>query len=86
MKLAKAVMNRAGMVLLGEGTMLTDVWIKRIRDMEIQTIQIDGTEHPNVSKEELLTQLDRRFRIVEDKPYMAFLKNVIKEHIEESYG
>ena len=84
MKLAKAVL-RGDMVLLSEGSVLTDVWVSRIQDMDIDGVHIDGPSEQSIPKEEMLTQLDRRFKNVEDKLYMGFLKKIIKEHIEGLY-
>jgi hypothetical protein len=85
MKLTKPVLNKAGMILLTEGTELTDSWIRRIRDMDLNSIHVDGPDLDKITKQELLAQLDRRFEYVENKPHMAFLKRVLKEHIESLY-
>jgi hypothetical protein len=85
MKLTKPILNKAGIVLLGEGTELTETWIERIQDMDIADVQVEGSEQPLESKEELLAQVDERFKRVEDKPYMALFKRIIREHIEKLY-
>lgn len=53
--------------------------------MNLNSLKIKGEPQPVVSKEEMLTELDERFKIVESKPYMATIKKIIKEHIEELY-
>ena len=85
MKLAKPILNKAGIVLLGEGTELSETWVRRIQDMELANIYVEGPEQPTVPKEKLLEQLDERFKNVEDKPHMAMLKRVIRQHIEGLY-
>ena len=85
MKLTKPVLNKAGMVLLGEGTELTETWVRRIQDMDLPAIYVEGPELPQAPKEELLDQLATRFAKVESKPHMAFLKGVLKKHIESLY-
>jgi len=85
MKLSKPVTAKNGMVMLGEGTELSEAWIERIRDMEIGSVFIDGPPVQTVSKEEALTDLDARFAKVEGKPYMNLIKKIIKEHIEGLY-
>lgn len=85
MKLTKPVLNKAGMVLLGEGTELTETWVRRIQDMDIANIHVDGPELEKVPKEELLAELDRRFKNVESKPYMGQLKRALQQHIESLY-
>ena len=85
MKLAKPV-TRGNMVVLGEGTVLTEIWISRIADMEVEHIFIDGPSEQAVPKEEALAQLNARFKNVEDKPFMKQIKKIVKEHIEGLYG
>jgi hypothetical protein len=85
MKLTKPVVNDAGMVLLGEGTELTDTLIKRLLNMDIVSVYVEGTASPDKSKEEMLAELDVRFKKTENEPYMGMLKKLFKEHIEELY-
>lgn len=86
MKLLKPVMNRSGMVLLGEGTELTAELIEKIKDMDADSISIHRTSSPSMPKEESLSALDRRFKSVEEEPYMDVIKKILKEHIEGLYG
>ncbi|OPY74425.1 MAG: hypothetical protein A4E64_02275 [Syntrophorhabdus sp. PtaU1.Bin058] len=86
MKLLKPVMNRSGMVLLGEGTELTAELIEKIKDMDADSISIYGTAPPSTPKEEMLSAIDGRFKAVEEEPYMGTIKKVLKEHIEGLYG
>ncbi|MEN6489967.1 MAG: hypothetical protein ABFD66_14000 [Smithella sp.] len=85
MKLAKPVTAKNGMVMLGEGTELTETWIERIRDMDITSIFVDGPPVQTLSKEEALANLEARFAKVNDKLYMNIIKKVTKEHIEGLY-
>jgi len=85
MILAKPIMTPNGMVMLGEGTVLTEKWIERIQDMQIPSIFIDGPPVQTVPKEEALADLDARFALVEAKPYMNSIKKIVKEHIEGLY-
>ena len=85
MILAKPLL-RGTMVILGVGTQLTDAWISRIEDMEIDHLFIEGHPEQAIPEEEALAQLDSRFKHVEDQPYMKFLKKLVKEHIEGLYG
>jgi hypothetical protein len=85
MKLAKPVIAKNGMVMLGEGTALNETWIERIRDMDIAVVYIDGPPVQTLSKEEALIGLDERFAKVSDKPYMNVIKKYVKEHIEDLY-
>lgn len=85
MKLAKPVTARNGMVMLGEGTELTETWIERIRDMDITGIFVEGPSIQTLTKEEALADLEARFTKTEGKPYMNIIKKITKEHIEGLY-
>ena len=85
MKLAKPITAKNGMVMLGEGTELTETWIERIRDMEIASVFVEGPPVQAVPKEEALANLDARFAQVINKPYMSLIKKITKEHIEGLY-
>ena len=85
MKLSQAVSAKNGMVMLGEGTELTDKWIERIQDMGVTHIFVEGPPVHTISKEEALENLNTRFSHVEGKPYMNVIKIIVKEHIEGLY-
>lgn len=85
MKLAKAIENASGMVLLGEGVELTIDIIDRIRNMGIESVYVQGLTKPSVPKDEALKELDERFKAVTGQPHMDDLKLVLKEHIESLY-
>lgn len=85
MVLAKPLL-RGTMVVLGEGTILTEAWISRIEDMDTSHLFVEGAPEQTIPKEEALTQLDRRFRNVLDQPYMTTIKELVQEHIEGLYG
>ena len=85
MKLAKPVLAKNGMVMLGEGTELSEAWIERLQDMDISSIFIDGPPVQTVPKAEALAGLDTRFAKVEEKLYMSNIKKLVKEHIEGLY-
>lgn len=85
MILAKPIMSKNGMVMLGEGTELSEKWVERIQEMEIASVFIDGPPVQAISKEEALENLEKRFALVEDKPFMNLIKKLVKEHIEGLY-
>jgi lipoate synthase len=85
MRLAKPVENSSGMVLLGENTELTVELIEKIKDMGIDSVYIQGMSKPSVPIEVMLSELDERFKRVENEPYMDVLKKAFKEHIERLY-
>jgi hypothetical protein len=86
MKLAKPVTNQNGLVMLAEDTELTTTLIDKITDMGIAGVYIKGMTQPDLPKEEMLADLNQRFKNVENEPYMAMIKQVLKEHIEGLYG
>lgn len=85
MKLAKPIIAKNGMVMLGEGTELNEAWVERIRDMDLAFVFIDGAPVQAISKEEALNSLEKRFALVSDKPYMNIVKKAVMEHIEGLY-
>ena len=85
MKLSRPLVSKGGMVLLGEGTELTEKWIDRIADMDVDGIFIDGPSEQSEPLEESLAKLNARFRSVEREPYMGKLKQIVKNHIESLY-
>lgn len=86
MKLIKPITDRNGMVLLSEGTVLTEKWVERIQDMSIEAIYVDGPTLQLIPKDEALSLLNARFQHVENQPHMAFIKKVVREYIEGLYG
>jgi hypothetical protein len=83
MVVAKAITNESGMVLLSEGTSLTDSLITRLGRMDLTHISIEGASSSDKSKEQLLGELEQRFSRTGKEKYMDILKAVIKARIEE---
>ena len=86
MRLAKPVMNKAGMALLGEGTELTETWIARIQDMALEgAIYVEGKLEMEVPMEEMLAALERRFQSAQGNPRMEIIKSAAEKHIRNLY-
>jgi|WetSurMetagenome_2_1015567.scaffolds.fasta_scaffold00020_75 hypothetical protein len=85
MALAKPIINDAGMVMLSEGSVLTDSMIKRLGSMEVNFVYIEGDAPDAKSKAELLADIEKRFRKTENEKYMSIIKNTLKARIEEVY-
>ncbi|HMK56549.1 MAG TPA: hypothetical protein VK448_07935 [Dissulfurispiraceae bacterium] len=85
MVVAKAITNDSGMVLLSVGTALTDSLITRLNRMDLQSIWIEGASETAKSRDEMLADLDSRFRKTGNEPYMNVIKGAIKTRIEEVY-
>ncbi|HEU17861.1 MAG TPA: hypothetical protein ENO00_00545 [Deltaproteobacteria bacterium] len=82
MKLAKPVIKDMT-TLLGEGTELTDRLIAKIKNLTIADVVIDAPREDGITKETLLRQLDLRFQDRDTEPYMALIKRLVREHIED---
>jgi len=85
MKLAKPIIGKNGMTLLGEGTELTERWIGNIQDMNVDWISVEGPSEQDVPLDEALASLEKRFETVDDKPYMASIKELVRRKIESLY-
>lgn len=85
MKLARPVTAKNGMVMLGEGTELTEIWIERIRDMDLVSVFVEGPSIQAVPKEEAIADMESRFAKSEGKPYMSMIKKAVREHLEGLY-
>ena len=85
MKLARPLQNSSGMVLMAEGTELTEARISKIENMGVDSVYIDGPSRPARPKEELLLALEERFRKAGTSPPMATIRKAVREHIEAMY-
>jgi hypothetical protein len=83
MTLAKPITNDAGMVMLSEGSVLTDSMIRRLGAMEVNFVYVEGDPPGAKSKAELLADVEKRFRKTENEKYMNVIKNALKTRIEE---
>ena len=87
MILAKAVKNKKGITLCGEGTKLTEGLIKRLAGMEVSMIVVEG--HPvddgteEISPESFHEKLQERFRYVANQPILMSLKETIWEIVRK---
>jgi hypothetical protein len=78
-----------GMPACGKGTVLTDVLLSRFEQINVQSIYVEG--HPvkeagDVSLEEMIARLDRRFEKVRQDPIAAKLKSIYAEYLKRSMG
>ena len=86
MRLAKPVMNKAGMALLGEGTELTETWIARIQDMELEgAIYVEGKLEMEMPLDEMLAALGKRFANAQGNSRMEVIKRAAEAHIRKLY-
>ncbi|HPL96049.1 MAG TPA: hypothetical protein PLB14_02810 [Smithellaceae bacterium] len=85
MILAKPITGPTGMVMLAQGTELNEKWIERVRDMEIAIVSIEGSPVQAIPEEEALAELEARFALVNDKPFMGLIKKAVREHTKGLY-
>jgi hypothetical protein len=86
MRLAKPVMNKVGMALLGEGTELTETWIARIQDMEMEgAIYVEGKLEMEIPMDEMLAALEGRFQSTHGNPRMEMIRSAAEKHIRKLY-
>jgi hypothetical protein len=85
MVIVKPITMKNGMVVLGEGVELTQTWIERVQEMDIDGVYIDAPQEQKMTKEDAVAQLDARFQPVAERPYMNRLKSIIRKHIEGIY-
>ncbi|MGA3175086.1 MAG: hypothetical protein ABSE25_11775 [Syntrophorhabdales bacterium] len=85
MKLTRPLVNAGGVVMLSENTELTEALIKKIQRMGVEAVHVQGEAVPLPPAEEVLAELDRRFRNVEKAAHMGVIKKLLKEHIESLY-
>jgi hypothetical protein len=81
--------SASSMPMCGKGMVLTEALIERMVRIEIKTICVEG--HPvtipgELSLEEQLALLDRRFRKVSDLPRMHQIKEMFKRSLVRSKG
>ena len=81
--------NPNGPTLCGKGVPLTSSIILRLRALEIQTLTVEG--HPvwmdgDISLDEQLEALERRFKKVANNPLMSKLKDIYRAQILRSMG
>ncbi len=85
MKLERPVANKNGLMMIGADTELTGALIEKIQKMDIQAVYVHGVSEALPPREEVLAQLEGRFRNVGTAPYMDVLKKLLTEHIEGLY-
>jgi len=87
MRLAKPVVNNRGMTLCGAGTKLTEDTIDRLVRMDVKQITVEGhpidTGKEEKSPDQMLHELEGRFKGVKEDPLMKKIKNMISVVLKE---
>ena len=85
MILSRAAMNENGAVLINENTELNDSLIEKLKTAKVESIYIKGVSKPVIPIDEALFSIDKRFKPVQDKPYMNLIKRVLEEYTKNLY-
>ena len=83
--LLRPVVNKNGLILIAEGTELTDLLISKIRSMDVDSVYVRGSKRVLPPSDEMLKDLDRRFSKIESEPFMSIIKNAVTGHIMSLY-
>ena len=80
--------NAGGPPICGKGISLTDPLIERLKRMGVQTIVVEG--HPvrmtgDKNPEDILEDLDFRFRKAENDPLTGKLKKVYRQYLTKAF-
>jgi hypothetical protein len=78
-----------GMPICGKHTVLSDTLIARLDTMDVQAVYVEG--HPvwedgDLSLEDMVAELDRRFEKVSTDPLMVKVHEMFVEHLKRSMG
>ncbi|EPR39351.1 hypothetical protein dsx2_3404 [Desulfovibrio sp. X2] len=88
MILAKAVLKDNSIVIVGEGTELTDSVIFRLENMNVETITVEGNPVQldeagvNTSAADRLKRIDHLFRRYDGNEWMLRVKKFLKHYFE----
>lgn len=85
MKLSKPVTNPNGLVLLPEGCELNEEHLARLQKMEIEWVFTRGGNQPDKPLEDLLAEVETRFKKTGQEAHMAELKRAFQEHLAGLY-
>lgn len=83
---ARSVVNGNGMVLLGENTELTAELIDRIKNMDVDSVYVQGATLPSRPRDEFLAEIESRFRLAGSDPNMDTVRRAVIRHIEGLYA
>lgn len=91
MVLGKPLSRKDGVVLMGEGTVLTEQLIDRLKDMDIAKVFVKGrplTVEGEESKtlEQRLHEVDNRFSLVEEDRLSCQIRDIIKADIKQRFS
>jgi len=79
----------AGIPICGKGTVLTTSLLSRLQQLGVQSIYVEG--HPvkqdgDLTPEERLNELERRFSKTLDNRYNLILRNIYRKQLNDMMG
>ena len=83
MIIAKSVFNASGEALLVRGTILTEHYIKRMRELEIYAVYIEHSLNENVDTPEILREETRRTAISKVEKIFSKMRSGLQVNCEE---
>ncbi len=82
MQLSKAVTNDAGVSLINKGAVITEKMLQKLVNANVRYVFVVNRSDEGRLEQEL-SALDARFARSTEKPHMAVLKSLLREHLEE---
>jgi len=87
MILAKPVENEKGIVMCGAGTPLTDALIERFKEMDLESVVVEGDEPLDPAKVSWMKKLiEERFSRAKDCQVCEDLKQIMFERLDKRVG
>ena len=85
MKLERPVMNKNGLMMIGEDTELTEVLIEKIRKMDIQVVYVHGASRGASAPRGGAGPAREALQEGGNRAHMDVMKKLLREHIEGLY-
>jgi len=88
MVLAKPVARESGVILMGEGTDLSESLIGKLKDLEIQSITVKGrplSTGEEKTLEQIYDELESRFTTVADDKFCNQIKDMVKKCLKRRH-
>lgn len=88
MVLARPVTNANGIPIVAAGTVLDATLIKRLQQMELPSVYVEGDALDSGGKtlDELEAELDHRFRHVAHDPIQQLILRTLRTHVRATHG
>lgn len=88
MVLARPVTNANGLPIVAAGTVLDATLIKRLQQMELPSVYVEGDALDSGGKtlDELEAELDHRFRHVAHDPIQQLILRTLRTHVRATHG